>query len=79
MRTTKKLTDQAEPESRSIDFAWYLYAWMSVLKLDERSFWRTATPARVAALLQAAAPRRTLQREDKPQKSLSAYLLGGGG
>ena len=75
----KKLTDQVEPESRSIDFAWYLYAWMSVLKLDERSFWRTATPARVAALLQAAAPRRTLQREDKQQKSLSAYLLGGGG
>lgn len=65
--------------SRSIDFAWYLYAWMSVLRLDERAFWRTATPARVAALLQAAAPRRTLHREDKPQKSLSAYLLGGGG
>jgi len=60
---------------------------MGVLHQDERSFWKTATPARLWSLLSAfyrpegrADGSQSLQTGEKQAKmSLSEYLTGGGG
>jgi len=60
---------------------------MGVLHQDERSFWKTATPARLWSLLNAlyqpegrSGGTGSLQAGAKQAKmSLSEYLTGGGG
>ena len=71
----------------SYDFARYLSLWMSVLHQDERSFWKTATPARLWSLLDAifrpdgrtGGPESLQTGEKQAKLSLSEYLTGGGG
>ena len=60
---------------------------MGVLHQDERSFWKTATPARLWSILSAfyrpegrTDSTKSLQTGEKQAKmSLSEYLMGGGG
>lgn len=67
--------------SDGINFAWYLMFWLTARFGDERSFWKTATPARCDALFkQYARMMRPKQQPQQPQEggSLSQYLMGGG-
>jgi len=52
-----------------------LYIWTAVLHQPEATFWKTATPARVTALLRASVP----PPAPEPKVSLSDYLKGGRG
>lgn len=68
--------------SDGINFAWYLMFWLTARFGDERSFWKTATPARCDALYKeyARMMRPVKQQPQQPQAggSLSQYLMGGG-
>lgn len=53
---------------------------MGALHQDERSFWKTANPRRLQALLDALFQPDRAQTAEKQQKiSLSEYLTTGGG
>ena len=68
--------------SDSINFAWYLMTWLTARIGDERTFWKTMTPARCYALYQEYArmlsPVRSVQPKKEPVTSLSQYILGDG-
>ena len=78
----KKLIDHAEPVSDGINFAWYLTFWLTARFGDERSFWKTATPARCDILFKEyaymIAPKTQRPKEPQCGGSLSQYLMGGG-
>ncbi len=65
--------------SDGINFAWYLMFWLTARFGDERSFWKTGTPARCDALYKAYAQMHA-PAPQRPEKavSLSQYLMGGG-
>lgn len=66
----------------SINFAWYLMTWLTARFGDERTFWKTMTPARCDALYQEYArmlsPARAVPAKKETVTSLSQYILGGG-
>jgi len=67
--------------SDGINFAWYLMFWMTAHFGDERSFWKTATPARCDAMyrsyIKTFFPKHTDQTFSQQSGSLSQYLTGG--
>lgn len=65
------MTERAEP---GIDFARLAALWVVEWRLDEAAFWRTMTPARVAALYEARTPRADTRRK----KSVNGKAAQGG-
>ena len=53
--------------------------WLSVFHGDERTFWRTMTPARLDRLYALWSGRTPARRSPQSGGSLSQYLMGGVG
>lgn len=67
--------------SDSINFSWYLMFWLTNRFGDERTFWKTMTPARCHALYTQYAKMLSPAKPYAGQKtsgSLSQYVMGGG-